>query len=889
VRWICRALIGFGLTLALCAPGTAAGSGSPLLRLERRGDEVTLTWAWADGQPLDGLAQQWPVAPDLALPFAAWLVALPAQALPQWEVEAISTEFHAGLALPQGEHDAIEPLPENWPLDVEEAGVMRGVRLARLRFFPARPEGQGWRIVTALRARLRLPAALGIGAQRSPTDDPLLRALAGQVLNPEAVRRAPAHVLTADAQASALPRVLLDVAVPGLVAITRAALLRTGFPVGSPHTLRLRQGDAEVLMLWEGDGDDAFEDGERLLFYAAPRFSRYADHDTWILEDTGAPQPRMGSRSAAPGALPIGALRTQRVFEQNAIYTPDCGCQPPQGRDGDRWAWVSLQRHQTWSYSLPITASGSATITLWLIGYTDPPQSPDHRAQAWLNGGLLGEVTWDGRQAITATFPAHLSASNTLSVTLPGLAGVTTEGMWVDALAIEFIAGADWQELPLRGETTQRAYVLTAPPLYLLDISTPTQPTNLIGWANEGSGIRVADPPGGLPRTYLATTTVRQPLRIRLPAPQNPAQGAFHIIAPADFMPALAGLVQRRQSQGITVVTQTAQAIYDHNGDGRMDPLAIRAYLSRRYYSDAQRPAYALLVGDGTLDPKRYRPSSPPTLLPALLADVDPRLGETASDNRLVTVDGLDALPDIAIGRWPANNAGEVSALVSKTLAYEDALLTAADRRALFVADDADLAGNFPARAQALAGLVPPGYLTVTALMTNALAFTATRALTLAQWNQARLIAYVGHASPRQWAVERLLHRDDVSVLRRGAALPVVIGLTCYTGRFQELQDTLDETLVRAADRGAVVAWGSTGLAVSAGHETLGAGFIPVWLNGGRVGDAALAGQLALAAGGVYLDLLDTYVLLGDPTLTPGQHWAAHTLYLPVGRLTSRD
>jgi hypothetical protein len=456
--------------------------------------------------------------------------------------------------------------------------------------------------------------------------------------------------------------------------------------------------------------------------------------------------------------------------------------------------------------------------------------------------------------------------------------------MWVDALAVEFTAGADWQGLPLRGETAQRAYVLAAEPLYLLDITTPTQPTTLIGWANEGSGVRFADPPGGLPRVYLATTTVRQPLRIRLPAPQNPAQGTFHIIAPADFMPALTGLVQRRQSQGIAVVTQTTQAIYDHDGDGRMHPLAIRAYLSRRYYGDAQRPAYALLVGDGTLDPKRYRPSSPPTPLPALLADVDPRLGETASDNRLATVDGPDALPDIAIGRWPANNAGEVAALVSKTLAYEDALFTAADRRALFVADNPDAAGDFPGAALRLAGLTPASYITITALMTNAAAFTDTRATTLGQWHLARVVTYFGHASPRQWAAERLFHRDDVGSLPASPRLPAVLSLTCFTARFHELQDALDETLLRAHERGAVATWGSTGLTISTGHERLGEGFLPAWLNGGRLGEATLAGQLALSAGGLYLDLLDTYVLLGDPTLASNQRWAAQTIFLPVSR-----
>jgi len=266
------------------------------------------------------------------------------------------------------------------------------------------------------------------------------------------------------------------------------------------------------------------------------------------------------------------------------------------------------------------------------------------------------------------------------------------------------------------------------------------------------------------------------------------------------------------------------------------------------------------------------------------LADVDPRLSETASDNRLATVDGSDALPDIAIGRWPVNNVAEVSALVSKTLAYEDALLTAADRRALFVADNPDAAGDFPGAALRLAGLTPASYITITALMTNAAAFTDTRATTLGQWHLARVVTYFGHASPRQWAAERLFHRDDVGSLPASPRLPAVLSLTCFTARFHELQDALDETLLRAHERGAVATWGSTGLTISTGHERLGEGFLPAWLNGGRLGEATLAGQLALSAGGLYLDLLDTYVLLGDPTLASNQRWAAQTIFLPVSR-----
>ncbi|MGQ9890094.1 MAG: C25 family cysteine peptidase, partial [Aggregatilineales bacterium] len=601
------------------------------MRLERKGDEITLSWVWADGQSLDGLTQRWPVAPgsgarDSAtlLPFAAWLIALPVQALrqqalPAWEVEQIDTEFRASLSLPGRDHALAEPLPNAWPLDVEEAGVMRGVRLARLRFFPARPEGQGWRIVTALRARLRLPAAPEAGGQSAPADDPMLRVLAAHVLNPEMAHRAPdrGQVLNAAAQSSALPHVLIDVAAPGLVAITRAMLNNAGLPPPVPTRLRLRQGGAEVPMLWEGDGDDVFEDEERLLFYAAPRFSRYANHDTWILEETGAPQPRMGSRSAAPGVLPAGHLWATQLIEQNTLYTPDCGCRPPALRDSDRWAWVNLRRGETWSYALNtagLDASAPASLTLWLAGYTDPPQSPDHRVQVWLNGARLGESIWDSKQSVTATFAISaglLAAPSTwLSVTLPGLAGVNVEGMWVDALAISGVSAAPQPGASYWGKSQPAAYTLPFAPVYLLDVTSPSSPTLLTGWQSVGGGVRFGDPSAELPRVYTAFAAPANPLRVRAPAALKGAEGDYHVIAPAQMMPALRPLIARRQAQGLAVVTQTLQAIYDHHGDGRTDPLAIRAYLSARYHTDTTRPAYVLLVGDGSLDPKQYRPNT---------------------------------------------------------------------------------------------------------------------------------------------------------------------------------------------------------------------------------------------------------------------------------------
>ena len=115
--------------------------------------------------------------------------------------------------------------------------------------------------------------------------------------------------------------------------------------------------------------------------------------------------------------------------------------------------------------------------------------------------------------------------------------------------------------------------------------------------------------------------------------------------------------------------------------------------------------------------------------------------------------------------------------------------------------------------------------------------------------------------------------------------------MTCFTGRFHEPGGaTLDETLLRAADGGAVAVWGATGLGVATGHQSLAQGFLASTLqrHEGTIGVGTLAGKLELvASGSSALDLVDTFTLLGDPatnlnlTLVP---WA-NNAYFPVIRL----
>ena len=650
---------------------------------------------------------------------------------------------------------------------------------------------------------------------------------------------------------------------------------------------------------WDGDADAQFEPGERLLFYAAPRFSRYTRRDGYWLSVAAAPAQRMAARSAAP---PVGAVPAWRsvTAEQNLIYYAlNCRCAP--GRDGERWMWVYLAGPGAQSYALDTPARAAdqpASLTAWFVGYT----ALEHQVDIAVNGVALGTARWAGQQAYTFTVPipagALLAGANSVSLTVPPL-----DGLWLDALRVdyavdagapvdgpEFAAGPPGASAAALPAAPQRVFLpflaqrfvssaahsvrlAAAGPYRAYDLTDPAQPTRLTGIQVAGQTVTWAASAGGAGRYLLASESdIRLPAALRPPAPLPAVAGAdYLVIAPADLAPALGPLLALRQAQGLTTVVADAQAVYDAFDSGRATPEALRRFLAAVYAGWSPRPLSVLLVGDATFDPKRYRADSQVTRLPTELAEVDPWMGETAADNGLAAVDGADRLPDFLLGRLPVTTITETQAVVAKLVNYETAP-PAGDwpARALFVADEADPAGDFAAQSEAWIGLAPDSAI-VQRVFHGSTTFSVadTREAIRSAWDLgAGLVAFNGHASQRQWAAERLFHLDDVGALANAGRLPVVLQMTCLTGSFHDAAlPALDEALLRQPGGGAVGVWGSTGLGVANGHDLLAQAFLQRAFQGGAVtaGAAALAGKLALAQNGQHPDLIETFTWLGDP------------------------
>jgi hypothetical protein len=366
---------------------------------------------------------------------------------------------------------------------------------------------------------------------------------------------------------------------------------------------------------------------------------------------------------------------------------------------------------------------------------------------------------------------------------------------------------------------------------------------------------------------------------------RNSSNGAdYIIITHPHFYTDVLPLRDHRAAQGLRTVVIDVRDIYDEFSYGIFDPRAIRDFLSHTYRDwTPPAPSYVLLVGDGNYDFKDHRGLGEPNYVPPYLIYADRAVGETAADNRYVCLDGEgDILPDMDIGRLPAQTAAHASAMVSKIISYEQSLPEGEwKQQVLFVADDRDPeAGDFDILSNEIAdNHLPPPYLADKVYYRSPLepGYDSPGQVKAAIFNAfatGRLfINYVGHGSPISWAEDHgFLTVGDVASLPESDKNPMMLPMTCLEGYFIENRfSSLGESLVRASGKGAVASWSPTSAGESAGQRYLHQGFYDAVFAKGvhQIGPATLLGKLHLYqnAGGGYRGLIDTYALFGDPAM----------------------
>ncbi len=798
-------------------------------------------------------------------------------------------------------------------------GILRDQRVVRLSLHPFQynPRQGSLRIVHRLRVRVdfdRSPASAPQGAPPSaisPFEDVLRANLANYQqglawrLAPEdaplAARPAAARTLQAPVTGE---RWRIEVAQDGLTALDHSTLQSAGVPLDSidPRNLHLWRAQQEIAILIEGEADGHFDLDDRLLFFGQQMNTRYTDVNVYWLTHDAIPGLRMATRAVAPvaGVPPPAFWRIQRL-EENHFYLSDL----PREEGADHWYWTSWsvgRRGEMPTHTVTVTlpgllpdVSGLLTATLRASVYgqsTDYFINPDHHLRFLVNGVAIAHAYFDGLVVFDRTFVYNQNLLQT-GANVFQLNSVLDTGMAQESGYVQWYEIGYWQAARALNDWFQfdgaqplyRVQDFSGQNLLLLDITDPTVPVRLTDFALEAAGglfdLRFSD--SGRTGRYLAQNSAlaAAPLAVSADAPSNLSDTSNRadmlIISHANFLDSLAPLVALRQSQGLQVALIDVQDVYDEFSGGVFDAEALRDFLAYAFYNwQAPAPRFVLLVGDGHYDFKNYFGTNTPNFIPPYLKMVDPYLGETATDNRLVTVAGDDVLPDMAIGRLPVNTYDEINALVSKIVTYETAPPEGDWRlRHLFISDNPDSAGNFWELSNAIADTHVVAPYVTSKIYYGQPPYTsplvARQAIVNAYNQGALIVSYVGHSSIPWWAAEILFSTTQVPLLNNDQRTPIMLPMTCYDGYFQDPRfASLGETVVRVNGRGAVASWSATGLGVAHGHDYLERGFYTSVFGGGdpNLGQATIAGKVLLYVNDPrFLDLMDTYLLLGDPAM----------------------
>jgi len=799
------------------------------------------------------------------------------------------------------------------PVVLGEPALLRSQRVVSLRFYPVQFNPATGDVRQARHARIRLLLSYQDGAARSarppasaetPAFEPLLRSAVVNYQAATSWRIAPEPAeLARSAAAGWVPPVpgwRLAVDRDGMYELTYPALAAAGVAVDllDPRTFQVFSGGEEVAIRVVGEEDGTFDAQDVVLFWGEGPDDKYTNRNVYWLGYGQATGLRMATRPAAPTAgVPVPAATwAMPHFEENVGYW---SLMP--GDDGlERfyWAYASAGESMVQACSLESVASvpGNATLVAGLVGYTSSAAvAPDHHVEVYVNGNLVGDATWDGLSyhTVALSFPQdHLrSGDNEIRFAVPGDTGTASELNLLDWFEVHYQCGYQASDDVLRfggddpGSWAYHVTNFSSAEVELFDITEPERPAIIQGASVSLAGSQYTLAFGdssAAPRQYWAQTTARRlsPLSVVFDTPSdlsNPGNGAdYLIIAHHDFLAALSPLLDARAAQGYRVAAVDVQDVYDEFAGGRLSPEAIRSFLAHAYHNwTPPAPSYVLLVGDAHFDPRDNMGYGLGIFIPAYLGVVDPWLGETATDNWYACIVGDDNLPDLHIGRIPANTAAEAAAAVAKIVAYESLEPAAWMGNAVFVTDNPDDAGDFYAYSDAvIAGYLPSVY-TPSRLYLQSTCATgvACRSQLVAAINSGQLLVnYIGHGSVSSWAGESILRAVDVPTLANGHPLPLFVPMTCLEGSYHypfPNSTALGEAVVVAAGKGGVASWSPTGFGVSQGHDYLNKGLFEALFDTGlrELGPATYAAKLRLVAAGTNLDQLDTYHILGDPAL----------------------
>lgn len=699
-------------------------------------------------------------------------------------------------------------------------------------------------------------------------------------------------------------RYKLVVAKNGLHRVTATDLRAVGIDVEKidATTLRLYHADQEIAIHVQGTSNRLIID-----FYAQASDSPYSALNVYWLTWGGQLGRRM--RDVYASALtwtPTTSFSDVFRLAPVRLYAP----QPV--KSGPSWFWQSLIAPATTTIPITLTAviPEQARVRLNVWGNSEDAIKPNHHARVLFNDTIVADDSWSGRGEywLDVSIPEktiHIG-ENTLQLVLPGDTGAIADALLLRSIEVAYARRLVAQDDVLEfsgGRGTYRVEGFSNEVIELYDITNPDEPNRIVN-PNIASGTVTFSVDDFALRRWLAISSSAQRLvsqivpmlTTNLRSTAN--QADYIIISYRDFVNALQPLVEWRAKHGLKTIVVTTDQIYDEFNFGNESPLALRVFLDyvQREWSKPA-PRFVLLVGKASYDYRDYLKGTNKNLLSTILVDTL-NSAQVASDNQFVAAgrtrnpfagelkvgreddreNGFlrqssiaDLHPTVAIGRIPAKSAEQISQTVSKIIRYESSVFDADWRkRAIFIADDKS--PEFVDMANELVGRLPSSIQAEKIFLADK--SRNTRAELIARWNAgASMLTYVGHGSVDLWSAKSFFGSDNLAEIKNGERLPILFTPTCLNGFFYHpFADSLAEQFLFKSDGGIIAGIVPTGVSFSSAQsELMYAIFVELFEHrSATLGEAFTRAKQKLDADSPELrEVIETFVLLGDPALEP--------------------
>ncbi len=832
-------------------------------------------------------------------------------------------------------------------LELSEPMYARDLRLVELRLFPLRynPIARTVEHSPQLRVEIVFSGADFTNMYPIPAyQDVIAGAYAEAVLNFDVAGNWRSRPLSPAAGETKLPvgsaAYRIEVNQDGIYELSYTDMAIAGMPVDTvnPSTFEMLYRGQTVAYEFIGDADTHFEPGEAVRFFGwefdGSRLERqfipdnrnyywlWAGGSPTLIADTTNP-----TNHPVPGSFPESiTLEEDLLFQLTRTDAWDSFPNEP-----DAWYLTGIEKvastpniTRTFEIELPDPASSGpdAVLTAEVLNRTDEPWL--HSLEIFANDvpQYAGGTQWLERQNINITTTTPVSTlddgTNMIGIVVRTGDNVSTETYYINRITVDYP-----RDFEANGNLLQFA-VDSGPNTFLVDEFTSGNPDNAVVWdiTNRRVPRRIpmsaANIIGNGPYTwkfgsvrsssaeFIATTNtgLLNPLEItRYDVPDiEPAGGGADWVAIShkDFLGATNDLAAHRALAtygGLDTHVVDYEDVINQYGYGFPVPGAIRDFLDHGLDNWSPAPAYALLVGDATYNP-RHLPCAVQQYgadcvnwgteqAHFVITDItfkDRYSGLSTSDYSFVLMDD-DLLPELAIGRLTAETPEQAEAMVAKIIDFEAQHVVASlwRRKILFVADAFDpTAGDFCAENQATSTHIPGEFQKIHKCLpdnpsagdTENLRAEMRELMVNHPDDGVTLLNYRGHGSVRDWGKSYpILSAEDTAwwYPTVGEPNPVIItSMDCLDGNHAYPGvNALSETFLRLDGAGSLAHWSSTGLGVTPEHTALATGFYDGLFqeHNTAIGDAVNYAKIQYVLGGWHESELFSFLLQADPAM----------------------